>query len=521
MNEIRFGAHVLQPGRQLLRDGQRIPLGRRALGILGVLAENGGAIVTKDEIFDQVWQDAIVEENSLQVHVAALRKALGEDAKLIETIRGVGYKLDALLADTAPKAPPGQEQTLDLPVFQFGGSAAPVDLPRDSIVILPFRNRGGSDDNDFFCDGLVEDITSAVAKMPQLMVIARGTAFEFKRHEASPDVIARALGVTNVLSGSVRRIGNRARVSAILQDAKTGRAIWSKTYDRDLDDIFDVQDELAFEIVTALDVELVHGDFARINRRNYRSAESADELYRGMYVFYTLDYSSILLARQHFERFVEMEPDSALGHMWLAYTWGTALLVQFESPEVALPKFKFHADKALEIDGENPVSLTSNAYASALLGDKLTGLDFAKRAVVNSPNYDEGFFAKGWVEMFLGKTEDAIVSLERAMLLNPIPPTVRLGVLGTAYRNAGRYEDSIRTFSQLIERYPDFQFGYVSLACTCALSGDIDRAKQLVAEMLRREPGFTITRFRTPDLYDDPNVMEECAAALRLAGLPE
>lgn len=303
MDELRVGSHVLQTGRQLLLNGKRVRLGSKALAILELLARHTDEIVTKDEIFEEVWGETFVEENSLQVHIAAIRKALAHDGELIETIRGVGYKLNSRydLKSGDSKIPA---------VFRWRDALAPSSSFRDSIVVLPFHNRRSGTDSEFLCDGLVEDITNALAQLPQLMVISRGTAFEFKKDRASPDAIARSLGVNNVLSGSVRQVGNRARVSSILQDAASGEAKWSRTYDRSLDDIFTVQDELASDIVTALDVALVHGEQARFARETYSDPEAVAALYRGMYEFYQLEPTAILRARKQFERFIEFEPDS-------------------------------------------------------------------------------------------------------------------------------------------------------------------------------------------------------------------
>lgn len=514
MDELKVGSHVLQTGRQLLLDGKRVRLGSKALAVLELLARHPDEIVTKDEIFETVWSETLVEENSLQVHIAAIRKALERDGELIETIRGVGYKLNS------PED--ANEAGSKIPaVFRWRDQPSSSHSWRESIVVLPFHNRRSGEESEFLCDGLVEDITNALAQLPQLMVISRGTAFEFKKDRASADAIARSLGVNNVLSGSVRQIGNRARVSAILQDSTSGEAKWSRTYDRTLDDIFSVQDELASDIVTALDVALVHGEQARFARESYRDAETVATLYRGMFDFYQLEPTAILRARKQFERFIELEPQSAIGYAWLAQTWGIGVMTGISAPEEALPKMREFGTKALEIDPENAPALISACYFNAMFGNPEEALSFASRAQESAPNSDEALYAKGWAELLLGKTNEAILNLERSVRQSPIPNAFRLGVLGTAYRIADRYEDAINTLNQLIERYPDFVFGYSSLACTRAMSGDIDGAKEMAAEVFRRDPSFTITRFRTPDLYVDKSVMEKSSAALRLAGFPE
>ena len=352
------------------------------------------------------------------------------------------------------------------------------------------------------------------------MVLSRATAFEFKESRSSPDQIAARLGVKAALSGSVRKAGKRIRVSAQLQEARSGKTLWSHTYDRTVDDIFDVQDELTREIVTALDVELVHGEHARLAGFRLHSSEAAEQLYRGIHELYRYEHSTMISARRHFERFVELEPDSVLGYSWLSYAWTAAMLVQWAPAEVAVPKLREFALKALAIDPDDVSALISNAYYNLAIGDLDAAWQSANQAVENAPNSDEAVFVRGFVENFLGWIEKAQISLERSMRLCPIPGSTRLGVAATIYRNAGRFEDSIKTWKHLIARYPDFLFGYSGLASTYAVSGQIEEARDMVGQVLAKDPDYTIQRFTNPDFYRDPNVMRQCAAALEKAGMP-
>lgn len=397
---------------------------------------------------------------------------------------------------------------------------AQAEAKEKTLLILPFRQTGGGTDEDYFADGLIEDVTSELSHIQQLQVISRSTAFEFRESPTPPDAIGKRLGATAVLTGSIRRAGDRARISATLLDTESGKTIWSETFNRTLDDIFAVQDELTREIVTALDVKLVHGEQARLNRSRFKSVEAGHVFYRGLFEFHRFEPETMLHARRLFSQFVEMEPDSVLGYAWLTTTWAASLLVQWEAPQDALPAMQENAAKALDIDPDNAAALIGNVYFHVLTGNLDAAHDFAQRAVRSAPSSDEALFARGWVEMFLGRFDQSIVSLEKALRLAPIPSAVRLGVAGTAYRNAQRYDKSIEIFRRLIEREPQFLFGYSGLASALALSGDMDGAREMVAEVMRIEPEFTVERFITPDFYRDPAVMERCADALAKAGLP-
>lgn len=274
------------------------------------------------------------------------------------------------------------------------------------------------------------------------------------------------------------------------------------------------------EIVTALDVELVHGEQARLDRSRFRSAEAGHTFYRGVFEVHRFEPESMLHARRLFSEFVEMEPDSALGYAWLTTSWAASLLVQWEAPEDALPAMQENAAKALAIEPDNAAALIGNVYFHVLTGNLDVAHDFAQRAVRSAPSSDEALFARGWVEMFLGRFDQSIVSLEKALRLAPIPSAVRLGVAGTSYRNALRFDKSIEIFRKLIEREPQFLFGYTGLASSFALKGDMDGARKIVDEVLRIDPQYTVERFCTPDFYRDPAIMKGCARALAEAGMP-
>ena len=225
-------------------------------------------------------------------------------------------------------------------------SPAKIGLPRSvavherSVAVLPFTNMSSDPDQEYFCDGLVEDIIADLAHIPQLFVVSRNATFPFKGSAESVAQIARQLGVNFVLQGSVRRAGERMRVTATLEDARTSEAIWSNRFDRSALDVFSVQDELTDEIVTALDVELVWGEHARHRRKRIRNPEASQILYKGIHEHYKYEKTAALTARQHFHEFIRLEPDSILGYVWLVTSYGFAIVVGWEDPVEALPQLR-------------------------------------------------------------------------------------------------------------------------------------------------------------------------------------
>ena len=417
----------------------------------------------------------------------------------------------------------GVRECLVAPVSTVNESATGTETvsSQRSIVVLPFANRSSDPDQEYFCDGLVEDIIAELSHIPNLLVISRNTTFLYK--ESSPDVveIAAYLGVNFVLQGSVRRMGDHVRVTAILKEASTAKTIWSNRYDRDISDVFTVQDELTNEIVTALDVELISGEQGRHRRSKYRSTEAGEILYKGMFEHYKFDQYASMAARTYFEKFVSIEPDSILGYAWLVHSWSFALIVGWEAPELALQKLREFVDKSLTIDGDDAHALVGDTYYKTLVGDLDGALESVERATSILPNLDEAWFARGWVQMLLGNPHQSVKSIKRSMRLCPILNTVKFGVLATAYRNAERYEEAIQTFNDCLKRFPDFIYAHSGLAMVYGLKGDNPAAEREVNEVLAIDPGYTIERFITPNLYRDKSIMGRCADALRSAGMPE
>jgi TolB-like protein len=293
----------LQPHRQLLANGRREPLGKRALDILSVLAEAKGAIVTKDELLAAVWPGIIVEENALQVHVVALRKALGPEADRLKTIRGVGYQLETDAIDGAGTTRPSDNNA------PFTEAAVP-----SGIVVLPFDNMSAEPEQDYFADGITEDIITDLSKVSALKVIARNTAFSLKNKQLDIRDVARQLGVSHVLEGSVRKAGNRVRVTAQLIDGATGGHVWAERYDRDLADIFDIQDELSAAIVSALRLTLLPTEKREIEARGTRNIEAYDYYLRARALRATMDLAQIPLSLQAYRAAIRLDPD--FGPAW-------------------------------------------------------------------------------------------------------------------------------------------------------------------------------------------------------------
>jgi len=389
-----------------------------------------------------------------------------------------------------------------------------------SIAVLPFTNLSSDSEQQYFCDGLVEDITTELSWIRSLLVISRNSSFAYRSNTPDIKKVVGELRVNYVLLGSVRRSGDRFRVSARLVDGSTEETIWSKRYDRDVGSMFELQDELANEIVTALDVQLVTGDTGR-RIRKYRNLEAREIFYRGMFEFRKFERASWPDAKRYLRQFVEAEPEAVEGYSWLILTFGFAIVVGWETPETAVPELRYYVERCLALNADDAHALAGDGIYKTLTGDLSGAYESLQRAVEVEPNLDDAWFYRGFTLMLLGEAVPAVHSLERAMRLSPLPNSVRFGVLGTALRNAGRYEDAVATFQECLKRFPNFVFAHTSLAVVYGMMGNQEAAELEVQQTLKADPDYSVQRFVTPNLYRSPEVMQQCAKVLRQAGLPE
>jgi TolB-like protein len=305
---ITFGPFCLDFERRVLsRTGAVVPLGHRATELLCALVAAKGALVTKDELLRLVWPGLTVEENNLQVQISAVRKALhaGDGAEdYVLTVPGRGYRFIGLpVSGDAGHAEVGQ--------------AAPE---KPSIVVLPFDNLSGDPEQQYFSDGVADDIVADLSKVSGLLVIARNSALAYRGRAVKVQEVSRELEARYVLQGSVRKAGNRVRIVVQLIDGQTGTQLWAERYDRELTDIFAVQDEVATQVVSALAVTLTQGERLRIRRKDTDNLEAYDNYLRGRQLVFQRCAKAVEEARPLLERAIALDPQFAQAYTMLACT---------------------------------------------------------------------------------------------------------------------------------------------------------------------------------------------------------
>ena len=399
---------------------------------------------------------------------------------------------------------------------------SPLVIPPDSVAVLPFANRSDDTEQEYFSDGLTEDIITDLSLIPGLFVIARNSTFTFKGKSVNVRQLGEEMGVRYVLEGSVRKSGNQVRVTAQLIEAASGQQLWGKKYDRRLEDVFAVQDELTREIVTALDVELVSGERGGHQRSRVKNPEAREALYRGMAQFYKFDVTSHAQAKMFFEQFTQLEPNSILGYVWQAQMCQVEIFLGWgEDEDTSLRNMEKLVAKALEIDDKDPLALGHAGMYQIFLGNHDQGIAFAEQALAEAPGMDSPYYSLGWFQMFNDTPLEGIENIKRAMRLSPIVTAPRSSILGTAYRNAGQLELAVATLEDTVKRFPAFISGRVALTSCYALMGMEQEAKQEAREILRMDPAYTVSRYSTPNLYRNKETMEKWAEALRKAGIPD
>jgi TolB-like protein/class 3 adenylate cyclase len=402
-----------------------------------------------------------------------------------------------------------------------GSPAAPGLPDKPSIAVLPFTNMGSDPEQEYFADGICEDIITALAKWRWLFVIARNTSFVYKGKAVDIKQVGRELGVRYVLEGSVRKAGNRVRITAQLIEAATGAHIWSERYDRDLADAFAVQDDITESVVGAIEPELLLVERQHAAQRTATSADAWDSYLRGMWHFCQFSPQHHERAEHHMHQAIACNPTSAQGYIGLSrvinarvwFGWSTDLERDCQASYAA-------ARRAVEIDDRDSYAHYTLAWASMPLGRQEDAVAEAQKSIDLTPNFALGYFALGVTRLFFGRFDQVADPFQRAMRLSPHEPLTFLfaNFLALAEYHQGHYEKAVKIAQMALALRP-FHTLYRTLAACYGQLGRREEAAAALAEMHRLNPPAAVHHWQALYPYANPAHLTQLIDGLHKAGL--
>ncbi len=405
--------------------------------------------------------------------------------------------------------PPGQPQGV-------ASTTSGLPLPnKPSIAVLPFANLSGDPEQEYFSDGITEDLITDLSKLSGLFVISRNSVFLYKGRAVTPEQVSQELGVRYMLEGSVRKASNQVRISAQLIDTTTGYHLWADRYDRELQDIFAVQDEVTRKIVTALQVKLTEGEQKRPRRQPTNNLDAYEYFLRGLEYYWRRTREANAQARQMFERALALDPNFATAHAWLSRTCVVDWMFQWNEDPQILERASAQAQRAAVLDDSLVVAHQTLAYVFLLRKQFDQAIVEAERAVTLDPNDADACVTLGEILSCAGRPQEAVGLVEKAMRLDPHYPASYLFALGQAYYLTGRYEEAIPVFKRLLTRNPDNLHAHFLLAITYSERGRTEEARAELAACRDISPTYSLERVRDRIPYRDPTLVERWMKMLR------
>jgi adenylate cyclase len=437
-------------------------------------------------------------------------------------------KVDLAFADAGEIALKNIEQPVRVWRWGESGAAASSAKPaaarseKPTIAVLPFTNMSNDPEQEFFADGLVDDILTTLSKLSGLNVIARNSSFAYKGRNVDVRQAGKELGARYVLEGSVRKAGNRIRITVQLIDAETVTHVWAERYDRAIEDIFAVQDEITLILATEMQVNLTEGEQARMRYSSTSNVEAWNYWVQGLAHLRTgvVSKDGVGKARACWEKALALDPDSAALNAMLAFMHNSdARFGWWDDRATALAKSKERLARAFELDPNNADAHLFAGMVANLERRFDDSVAEVRLAVSLAPgSVDIAAFAAAMLTL-AGIHDEAITHIEKAVRLSPILPANFLGIQGQVYRFAGRTDDAIRIFKAYSDRSPGF--GHADLAIIYQQTGRPEEARAEIAKLRAARPNYTVTSFAAAQFRKDIAGLEADAAALRAAGLPE
>ena len=504
--------------RELRRNGDLVAVAPQVFDLLEYLIRNRDRVISKDDLIAAVWKGRIVSESALNTRINGARYAIGdsgEEQRLIRTLPRKGIRFVGVVCEE-------RVPTTTAPGFAEGQNQALADPDRISIAVLPFSNMSGDPEQEYFADGMVEEITTALSRFKWLFVVARNSSFTFKGKAVDIKEVGRRLGAHYVLEGSVRKASGKVRIAGQLIDAVTGAHVWADSFERNLSDIFALQDEITTAVVCAILPKLLRTEIVAATRRRTENLTAYDLQLRAMYQYSLATRKGLAEAIRLANGAFELDPGfgfvaalASLCHM-VNVVLGFATDPQLDRKEAI--RFLRLASSA---DDGDPQTLATTALVSAfLVGDYESSIEMVDRAVALNPNSYYVWLDRGWVYHTAGVPEEAVRSFERAMRMSPIDPLLdRLSAgMGMAFIELRRFDEAVIAGKKALRHNASFPGTYWCLASAFAHLGRDAESREAAERLLEVDPTFTISKWIARGGQSNSKLLIE---GLRKAGLPE
>jgi TolB-like protein/Tfp pilus assembly protein PilF len=506
--KLAFGPFVLDLGAGALsRHGAPVPTSYRGLLLLTAFLKRPGDSLSKSDLMETAWPGLAVEESNLSVQIASLRKLLGETPEgsdWIATVPRVGYRFAGAVE---PLGERGAEEPEE---------AAP------SIAVLPFENLSQDVEQQYFADGLAEDIITRLSRLRWLFVSARNSSFTFRGKPLDVREIGRALGVRYVLNGSVRRSGQRLRIGAQLSDAASGGQVWAERYDVELADFLSIQDEIAGSVIGAIEPQLYAAEHQRFQGRRPESLDAWGYVMKAMpYVWTWLSAKEMAIAQSLLTRALEIRPDYPRAMSLLAWTRSAAFQLGWTDEQSAIAEARMMAQKAIQADPDDPWPHFAAGYVHMVSRGFDKAVAELTEAIDLNPSFAFAHMILGCAYGYGGMPADGLHHLALATRLSPRDFTrpANYSTCGLCCFVAGRFDEAADWERRAVELYPDFGTAWRTYAAAAGMAGRQEEAAQALREAKRLQPTLSaewVERFHPIVKASDRAVYIQ---GLRAAGL--
>jgi TolB-like protein len=531
--DFRFGDFEINLARrELRRAGAVVHLEPQVFDLLVHLVQNRDRIVSKDELIDVIWHGRIVSEAALSSRISAARRALGDsgnDQGLIRTMYKRGFRfvgeLDAASAPAAIAEPQtSASQTAVNGAPKLVPDAAPLPLPdKPSIAVLPFQNMSTDPDQEYFADGLTEDIITGLSRQRWFFVIARNSTFTYKGQSVDVRDVAAELGVRYVLEGSVRRAANRVRVTGQLIDAANGNHLWAEKYDRELADIFELQDDITTRVIGSVGPQILVAEAARVRKKPPQSIDAWDLVMQAVPHMWRMSVQDHGRAQELLQRGIARDANYAHAHALLGWVYITMFNLDTRRP---IGEFTDRAlaagTRAIALDDEDPWGHLVVGLGHARRRRPELAVRHLSKSIELSPSFALGHAGLGYALAVGGQPERGLQSLEQAHRYSPRDPFLAIYAPIVRYMALfalQRYEETIAVCRTAAALHPNHAGAWRLMTVSLGLLGRIEEAREALAHTLTMQPDLSSAHVTNDTVYADPADRARFLEGLRKAGL--